>query len=520
MEHVDFKHGIKGMILSLDMGLGKTLISLAYMWKHRISSHPSLVVVSKTLMYEWKNQIETLFDGSIKILYYHKDFCSPDEVSGMIAKNYDIVITTYDVILKASKVKKIYLESTLIRGDKHSLMKDKVIDIVVRPKIKDNPVISGLHFLFENKWNIIVADESQRFGNRNTKLFRAMMALYALNMKFCLTGTPIRNDGNDLHSQMRWLGLPTQECFMRSFATLGLNKYLIRKTVRSVGMILPPKRIFRIEILLKDKNLDCYIIHLGVLTRAHRDFVFGIVNYACVLEAFLRLRQVCISPYMISKRAGQRVLNDDKKDLGYLKEDFRNWVCDKNGNSGLRSPKIIVVKQILKTIPKGQKVLIFSSFVSCLNLLHSSLQKKTEPDYVTLVTGSICGKKRMLLLEQFKTKKTAKVLLIHYKVGSEGLNIPQANHIICMEPWWNHSTHEQAIARAWRNGQQSAVTVRFIVCKYTIECTIMDLCKYKRNTSRYYIDNGNYAGQRKRISRSELGSLISGANYSIKQNKN
>jgi len=47
-----------------------------------------------------------------------------------------------------------------------------------------------------------------------------------------------------------------------------------------------------------------------------------------------------------------------------------------------------------------------------------------------------------------------KAMFLSLKVGSEGLNLVMANHVIFLEPWWNPFVHEQAQARVHRTGQK------------------------------------------------------------------
>ncbi len=45
-------------------------------------------------------------------------------------------------------------------------------------------------------------------------------------------------------------------------------------------------------------------------------------------------------------------------------------------------------------------------------------------------------------LINLKMTLTHKVILT-YKVGSEGLNLTEATHCICIEPWWTNAVHNQ-----------------------------------------------------------------------------
>ena len=72
-EEVD---SLKGGIVSIAMGGGKTFTALTHITREQLDNKeefPSLIIVSKTVMLEWKLQIEK-FIKKINVLYFHKDF--------------------------------------------------------------------------------------------------------------------------------------------------------------------------------------------------------------------------------------------------------------------------------------------------------------------------------------------------------------------------------------------------------------------------------------------------------------
>ena len=44
-----------------------------------------------------------------------------------------------------------------------------------------------------------------------------------------------------------------------------------------------------------------------------------------------------------------------------------------------------------------------------------------------------------------------------YKVGSEGITLTEATHVIPLETWWNNAVPNQAIHRDWRLGQKNEI---------------------------------------------------------------
>ena len=90
-------------------------------------------------------------------------------------------------------------------------------------------------------------------------------------------------------------------------------------------------------------------------------------------------------------------------------------------------------------------------------------------------------KDRAEVVEYFKTEAAIKVMCITYPVGSVGLNLTCANHVVFLEPWYNHAVLEQAAARAWRFGQlHKTVFVHQLITTGTIEPEMLKICAQKQ----------------------------------------
>lgn len=60
-------------------------------------------------------------------------------------------------------------------------------------------------------------------------------------------------------------------------------------------------------------------------------------------------------------------------------------------------------------------------------------------------------------------------MLLTTRVGGLGVNLTGANRVVIYDPDWNPATDTQARERAWRIGQQNAVTVYRLITAGTIE---------------------------------------------------
>jgi len=179
------------------------------------------------------------------------------------------------------------------------------------------------------------------------------------------------------------------------------------------------------------------------------------------------------------------------------------------GESGYRAPKVMKIIEIIKTrIPAGEKIIVFSMFSSCLRTVEEALLQ-IFPDMETeYADGTVTGDERMAALENFRHNAAVRIMFIHSKVGGEGLNITAANHVICLEPWWTHAVHNQAIARAWRRGQTKPVHVHWVYSKGSIEEEILKMCDNKQGISNEIIYDQPFTRKTVALTKYQLQAMI------------
>jgi SNF2 family DNA or RNA helicase len=172
-------------------------------------------------------------------------------------------------------------------------------------------------------------------------------------------------------------------------------------------------------------------------------------SHIIVLDALLKLRQICCHPQLLKSPAAQKITQSAKLDF--------------------------LTDELLPTLlEEGRKILLFSSFTSMLSLIEKHLIQQ-DIAYLKL-TGQT--KDRAELVKKFQTGAVP-IFLISLKAGGTGLNLTAADTVIHYDPWWNPAAENQATDRAHRIGQNKAIFVHKLVCKGTIEDRILDLQKHK-----------------------------------------
>lgn len=408
--------GVCGGILALFMGLGKTLTVLLHILHSQHDRTPTLIVCPKSILAVWTGEIERFFPGRISFLLLHSEYTDVADITVEECMQYDVIITTYETVAKAD-----VLQAT--------------------------------------EWSRIVADEAHRFNNPKTQIYKSMMALSAVN-KWCLSGTPIRNYDTDIWALLTFCGLLNVDRKIWSdklFEKLGLEATVKYLNYEEANIELPPMQEQTITLKMPARQRATYLTYIAQLAKAiallnarrdkkEEEKKEEDINYATVLGLFTKLREFCIDPVLISNEGD--------------------------------SVKIQKCTEIVKSIiDRGEKVVIFSSFVKALERVEMQLDdlgiKWVQID------GSVASEERNTRIAQFRKK--VDVILLTYKVGSEGLNLTAATNCIFLEPYWTPATENQALARIHRIGQKNPVTLYRLLMENTIETEMVEEIKKRKN---------------------------------------
>ena len=489
----------KGGILSLYMGLGKTLTmtTLCMSEIHTPAIYnieyncylpseegegmithmfPNLVICTKTIAYTWKNEIKQFYDDSCPYFHFHKDVLKKnfDLLTYNDIKNYKVIITSYETISGIAK--------------KYDML-DNSMFLPKKPSSNDIKKAKGGLLLFKIPWNRIIVDESHLFSNPESSRFKSLIKLYG-DKKWCLSGTPLRNYSSDLYSQLRFCGYndikSVKQFNVEVYNRNKLYEYLFTKNYKDTNIVLPPLIEHVIKIKLTDNEKEMYNIFYNETKKTIKEFLLNIEkDYSAVLALFIRLRQICISTYSILK---DNNVSSGITKIIFEKSNMLNWVEDKYGTSGINSSKITKIIEILNNIPPTEKTLIFTSFKKVISIIKLAISKKLPNKKFLVLDGDVTGKERENAIDSFKYDKNINILLISYKVGSEGLNLIEANNIIFCENWWTPVVEEQAKLRSHRMGQTKPVNVWKLIIEDSIEERIEMVCKEKIQLQKDFLE--------------------------------
>lgn len=424
-------------ILADDMGLGKTIQTLTHILIEKEAGRltaPALVVAPTSLMDNWQVEAKR-FAPSLRVLLLQgvARLDRFDQIS-----KYDVVLTTY----------------ALLPRDEEKLK---------------------LH-----EFHLMILDESHYIKNTRSKAAQTAGMLTAKH-RLCLTGTPLENHLGELWSQFHFLlpgFLGTEKAFntdfrnpiekngdeaRRSVLARRIRPFMLRRTKDKVAKELPPKTEMVRNVELSGGQRDLYETVRLAMDKKVRDEIArkGVArSQIVILEALLKLRQVCCDPRLVKGAAAVK--------------------------TPLVSAKLMeLMEMIEELLEEGRKILVFSQFTSMLALIESELQARAIR--YALLTGDT--KDRGAQVAAFQ-QGAVPIFLISLKAGGVGLNLTAADTVIHYDPWWNPAAENQATDRAWRIGQDKPVFVYKLIAKGTLEEKIQALQQRKSELADSMLEEG------------------------------
>ncbi len=425
-----------GGCLADDMGLGKSIqiISFVLLLKEkRKKCATNLLVVPTTLVFNWQAEIKK-FAPKLNIYTLH----GAERIKNTKGLDkYDVILTTYSTLL---------------------------LDI---------------NYLRKFPFEYIFLDESQQIKNPESQRYKAVKMLQARN-RVAITGTPIENNTIDLYAQFSFAcpGLFRTKQHFKELYSVPIDQFkdkrrarelqdkikpfLLRRTKEQVAQELPPKTETILYCPMAKEQRDTYQAY----EKEFRDFISATEveelkkNSMHVLRGLTKLRQICNSTKLLKSDevVGQQT-----------------------------SSKLEVLKVQIEMNAPNHKMVIFSQFVSMLELIQTELDE-LNIGYVKL-TGVTTN--REAVVSSFRNESEVRLALISLKAGGTGLNLIEADYVYLVDPWWNPAVENQAIDRLHRIGQEKHITAIRLICPDTLEEKMLELQNTKKALSSTLIsDNG------------------------------
>ncbi len=440
-----------GGILADDMGLGKTVQTLCHLHREKESGRadrPTLIVAPKSVAPGWENEARK-FAPSLTVL----------RLEGRGRKRYypvlehvDLVVTSYPVLLRDAEE------------------------------------------LLEKQFHYVVLDEAHTIKNSSAQISKVAYRLDSRH-RLALSGTPLENHLGELWSLFHFLMpgfLGDEPGFTQNYrvpieklrdearmAALAerVRPLMLRRSKDLVARDLPPKTEIVRQVELSPGQVDLYEAVRASLSRDLNEEIDrrGLpAAKILILDALMKLRQVCCHPALLKLPAAQKVRSSAKLEM--------------------------LMEMLPPMVEGGRRILVFSQFTSMLGLIEAELEGAGIP-YLTLTGAS---RDRGALCAKFQSGEVP-VFLISLRAGGTGITLTAADTVIHYDPWWNPALEAQATDRAHRIGQGDPVFVYKLISRGTIEEKIVMLQHKKRALFEGLLEG---AAQRLEFSEADLDDLL------------
>ncbi len=426
-------------ILADDMGLGKTRHALVHLLHEKHQGRlekPALVVAPTSVLGNWVREAKAETPG----LRVHSHHGTERERNWQAAQTADVVVTSYPLLHR------------------------------------DIDLLAGVD------WGFTILDEAQLIKNPRSLTARAARRLRA-ERRLCLSGTPMENHLGELWSLFQFLMpgfLGSEDHFREVFRrpiennegtesrriaerlSRRIAPFVLRRRKEDVATELPPKTEITHRIDPAPRQAQLYEgLRLRMLEEVRRELeARGIEqSQVFILDALLQLRLLCCDPRLGRDGSGTHESEDSAK-LGRLLELLEELLAE------------------------GRRVLVFSQFVSMLDLIAPELEARGWQ--ALRLTGKTAN--RQEVIDAFENGD-APIMLISLKAGGVGLNLTAADTVIHYDPWWNPAVEAQATDRAHRIGQDKPVFVHRLIVEGTVEAKMLELHARKRSLVDQLLEN-------------------------------
>ncbi|KAI9080161.1 hypothetical protein K1719_037839 [Acacia pycnantha] len=308
--------------------------------RNTLTNGGSLIICPMTLLGQWKAEIETHVQPGSLSLYVHYGQSRPKDAKTLVQS--DIVITTYGIVASEFSIE----------------------------NAEDN---GGL---FSIRWFRVVLDEAHTIKSSKSQISMAVSALVA-DRRWCLTGTPIQNNLEDLYSLLRFLRIepwghwawwnklvqkPFEEGDERGLKLVQsiLKPIMLRRTKHSMDrdgkpiIVLPPAEVRIIYCELTEAEKDFYEALFKRSKVKFDQFIEQgrvLHNYASILELLLRLRQCCDHPFLVMSRGDTQ----EYSDLNKLAKRFLKGSHNAPEGEAKVAPSRAYIQEVVEELRKGEQ---------------------------------------------------------------------------------------------------------------------------------------------------------------------
>lgn len=310
----------------------------------------------------------------------------------------------------------------------------------------------------------------------------------ACHYRLILTGTPISQGIVDLYSQMKFLsprilGYPTFRHFAHRH--ISYDKERIGCIAGYVNTDVVTSRIA--PFVYSVRKQDCIDLPQKVYKQSylsmnaeHREYYDKVKND--ILNAYITYEDfVCSKKRIYSDALIYKLFNSLQQIVcGFHNED------QPDGTKKLRvlsNPRKAALLDVVSSIPKDQKVIIWAHYMHDIDQILEALGK----EHCSEMSGRLLAKDREQEIQSWRTHR--RFLIATQDTGGFGITLNEASYVIFYSNQFKYSSRIQAEDRCHRIGQDKTVVYVDLVCIQSIDDIIQRSIQRKENAANTFAKN-------------------------------
>lgn len=360
-------------------------------------------------------------------------------------------------------------------------------------------MFSLVDMIEDGMFQMVILDEAHRLGAPRSRQTKSIIKKFKnVPYKYIISGTLHANNLMSFFMPFRFLGpdtIPEANYYAfrkRFFKTVDDDGYIwvpnrgahaiVRKIIGALSVSFKKEDCLD----LPEKIYQTYSCEMSpeqkkVYDKAKEDMIIYIENMCNMCDMQDRCDGIC-EDNMLVKNALVLTTKLAQIACGFYRNtsievDDDGKKIDNSNIISFDSSKIKLLVKTIDGIPANKKIIVWSTFIHALGDIEAEL-KKHFGGIVTIRSNSNAFAK----VEEFK-KSGKRILIANPRKAGTGLNIQFSNYQIFFNNNYSFVQRDQAESRQYRKGQENSVTIIDLICKDTVDETILGILKNKEEMS-------------------------------------
>ncbi|XP_049346028.1 SNF2 domain-containing protein CLASSY 4-like [Solanum verrucosum] len=298
---------------------------------------------------------------------------------------------------------------------------------------------------------LLVLEEGHTARNEQSLVWKALKKVET-EKRIVLSGTPFQNNIKELYNTLCVVSPKFAADLEQKWASLSSSIDKNARALEELRDIISPL-VHKCSENVKKVSLPGIrdtVIHLKP-TDLQKELLRRIPENPCSFYEQNLLSLISVHPSLVAKR----------KEFSDLESQLTERGCRLDPDTGVKMK--FVIELIRLCGGRKERVIIFSQLLDPLNLIKEQLNSLfgwTLGREILYMDGKLDVKQRQISINSLNDPKSdVKVLLASIKACSEGISLIGASRVVLLDVLWNPSVEQQAISRAYRNGQTKFVHV-------------------------------------------------------------